>query len=285
MNNYFSHDNNARNDDKIIAVRMKYGAEGYGIYFMILERLMESTDYMSIKDYNIIAFDLRVDASKIKSIIEDFGLFVFTEDGKYFYSESFNRRMIPLNNMREQRRLAGKKSAEKRAKNGSNLTTVERPLHENPTKKEKKEIKENKKEIYKEKNPLSISPDILNLSEKSLEECFNEIKANQSWRETLCMNTRIRDRTFMPADFDQYLKQFFRKLANEGETKKSPKDAMSHFARWLSIEIKNKSNEKAAIKNQRDSEQRKNDSITAISTTVMEAAEKRRAELEAEGII
>ncbi|WP_071146709.1 hypothetical protein [Bacteroides ihuae] len=38
-------------------------------------------------------------------------------------------------------------------------------------------------------------------------------------------------------------------------------------------------------KNQRDSQQRKFDSITAISTTVREAAAKKRAELEAEGII
>ena len=41
---YFSHDSNARNDEKILAVRMKYGAEGYGIYFMILERLETLTD-------------------------------------------------------------------------------------------------------------------------------------------------------------------------------------------------------------------------------------------------
>ncbi|WP_071145907.1 DUF7833 domain-containing protein [Bacteroides ihuae] len=79
-----------------------------------------------------------------------------------------------------------------------------------------------------------------NVFEKSLEECFDELRANQSWKETFCMNIRIRDKTFMPADFDQYLQSFFRKLANEGETKKAPKDAMSHFARWLDIELKNK---------------------------------------------
>lgn len=85
---YFSHDSNARNDEKILAVRMKFGMEGYGIYFAILERLRDSADYMSIRDYNVIAFDFRVSAEKVKSIVEDFGLFVFTEDGKYFYSEN-----------------------------------------------------------------------------------------------------------------------------------------------------------------------------------------------------
>ena len=44
----------------------------------------------------------------------------------------------------------------------------------------------------------------------------------------------------MPADFDQYLKSFSQKLANEGETRKVPKDAMSHFSRWLDIKLKSK---------------------------------------------
>lgn len=92
--NYFSHDSNARNDEKMLAVRIKYGAEGYGIYFMILERLREEAKYSCVKDYSLLAFDLRVDASKLKSIVEDFGLFAFTEDGKCFYSESFNLRMV-----------------------------------------------------------------------------------------------------------------------------------------------------------------------------------------------
>ena len=74
--NYFSHDSNARNSNKLINVRMRHGAAGYGVYFMILERLREEKEYMSIKDYNMIAFDLRVDASLIKSIVEEFGLFV-----------------------------------------------------------------------------------------------------------------------------------------------------------------------------------------------------------------
>ena len=81
--NYFSHDSNARNDDKILAVRMELGAEGYGIYFMLLERLREDSKYMSIRDYNMIAFDFRTSVDKIKSIVEDFGLFIFTEDGSY----------------------------------------------------------------------------------------------------------------------------------------------------------------------------------------------------------
>jgi len=93
ISNYFPHDSNARNDDRIIAVRMRLGAEGYGIYFMLLERLREGNGYTCAKDYNVMAFDLRVSAEKVKAVVEDFGLFAFTEDRTRFYSESMMKRM------------------------------------------------------------------------------------------------------------------------------------------------------------------------------------------------
>ena len=108
MANYFSHDSNARNSDRLIRLRMKHKAAGYGVYFMILERLR------SVKDYNMIAFDLREDTSLIKSVVEDFGLFVFTEDGEYFYSESFNARMEKMETTSGKRSNAGKIGAKKR---------------------------------------------------------------------------------------------------------------------------------------------------------------------------
>lgn len=93
LQHYFPHDSNARNADSLLSLRMRRGAEGYGIYFMILERLREEPDYTSVKDYNMLAFDFRVGSDKVKSVIEEFGLFHFTEDGERFYSESFLRRM------------------------------------------------------------------------------------------------------------------------------------------------------------------------------------------------
>lgn len=126
---YFPHDSNARNSDKLIPVRMKYGAEGYGIYFMILERLREEKNYMSIKDYNTLAFDLRVDTSKIKAIVEDFGLFAFTENGECFYSEGFNKRMEIKDAKSRKRSEAGKKGASKRWQKNSNAIAM--PSDEN----------------------------------------------------------------------------------------------------------------------------------------------------------
>lgn len=114
LTSYFPHDSNARNSDKLINLRMRHKAAGYGVYFMILERLREEQNYMSVKDYNMIAFDLREDASLIKSVIEDFGLFVFTDDGKYFYSESFKKRMEIKDDKSKKRSEAGKAGLAKR---------------------------------------------------------------------------------------------------------------------------------------------------------------------------
>lgn len=142
---YFPHDGNARNDEKILSIRMKYGAEGYGIYFMILERLLESSKYMSVKVYNEIAFDLRVDTGKVKSIIEDFGLFSFTEDGECFYSESFINRMEPLDRLRKQRQDAGKKSAEKRTERvGEVMRSLQKKVNGRSTVVDKKSNRESR---------------------------------------------------------------------------------------------------------------------------------------------
>lgn len=165
---YFSHDANARNDSKVLRLRMKHGAAGYGVYFMLLERLRDEQDYVSVKDYNMIAFDLRVDAGLIKSVVEDFGLFAFTEGGECFYSESFNRRMSIKDEVKNVRSEAGRRGAEKRwgskknaveiAENGKTMANAmanDSKTMANAIKnygKESKVKKEKKKEsVYKEK--------------------------------------------------------------------------------------------------------------------------------------
>lgn len=120
MRSYFSHDSNARNSDKLLKVRMKLGAEGYGIFFMLIERLREEEGYKSAIDYDTLAFDLRVDPEKVKQVVENYDLFKITEDGKYFYSDSFNERMEMMDAKRKKRAEAGKKGAEKRWKNRQN---------------------------------------------------------------------------------------------------------------------------------------------------------------------
>lgn len=41
---YFPHYYNSRNDDKILQLRLKFGAEGYGLYWMLLESMAENSE-------------------------------------------------------------------------------------------------------------------------------------------------------------------------------------------------------------------------------------------------
>ena len=72
---YFSHDFNSRNDRKIIDLRMRYGMEGLGIYWCLIEALHEEDGILELKDIARLAFDLRVPYESIESIIKDTDLF------------------------------------------------------------------------------------------------------------------------------------------------------------------------------------------------------------------
>jgi len=114
---YFSHDSNARNDQRIIKLRREMGAEGYGIYWMIIEILREQENYsLGIDDDSIhnLAFDLRVDYGKIEEVILRYDL--FQRDDDLFYSRSLKNRMERLDLIKQKRREAGAKGGKSQAK-------------------------------------------------------------------------------------------------------------------------------------------------------------------------
>ena len=160
-NRYFSHDSNARNSDRLIPLRAELQAEGYAIYFMILERLREEPDYTSVRDYAMLAFDFRVSTESVRRVVEDFDLFAFTEDGERFYSVSFLDRMKAKDAKSEKLRQA----AQARWAKNANADTEPCKCNANATPQQKeekrkstqKEIKK-KEEQNKTKESLSLSP-------------------------------------------------------------------------------------------------------------------------------
>lgn len=243
MNNYFSHDSNARNSDKLIPVRIKYGAEGYGIYFMILERLREEPGYMSIKDYNMIAFDLRVDAGKVKSIVEDYGLFAFTENGECFYSVGFLKRMELKDEKSEKakeaakRRWENKKKMQTHAKTDANACEFDADALQTHGKTDASKGKKSKEkeEISPEGDPKNFFPSNGYSRDDvpiPLSECRTILCSDLPWIETICMNNYI-----LPEKHKEKLDEFFRKLQNEKVTYKSVKDAIQHYSNWLKNEL------------------------------------------------
>ena len=111
---YFSHDCNARNDEKILAMRSIYGLEGYAMYFMLVEILREQDEYkLEITKYtwNTLAMQMHTDAQKVKDFVndcvEEFHLFVI--ENNTLYSESLIKRMNLFKEISEIRSKAAKK--------------------------------------------------------------------------------------------------------------------------------------------------------------------------------
>jgi len=91
---YFSHDYNPRADEKIKLLIRKHGFLGYGIFWAIIEDLYNNANALRT-DYEGIAFDLRVDTNIVKSVINDFDLFIIKDD--FFGSLSVQRRLDERN--------------------------------------------------------------------------------------------------------------------------------------------------------------------------------------------
>jgi hypothetical protein len=95
---YFSHDYNARNDPKILAMRSEYGAEGYGWYWMIIEILREQPEYkLENNKYLCITLAMQLQCDKdalhgyVEKCINEYKL--FETDGTYIWSNSLIKRM------------------------------------------------------------------------------------------------------------------------------------------------------------------------------------------------
>jgi hypothetical protein len=109
---YFSHDSNARNDEKMLQLRAVYKSEGYGWYWIIIEMMRDANAYKLHYDskyfFKAIAEELKCSEEKTEEFIEDcikeFNLFV-VKDG-YIYSESLLRRMAPMDSKREKARAS-----------------------------------------------------------------------------------------------------------------------------------------------------------------------------------
>lgn len=208
--NYFTHDSNARNDEKIIRLRIKHGAAGYGVYFMLLERMRDEADYTIACDYDMLAFDFHVEPELVRSVVEDFELFDFAADNTLF-SYSFNERMKSMDDVSKVRSDAGKKGALSRWGNGNDMAE---PLADDG--KAMKE-EEQKKNVPKDAPKNPYIPMLLQ---------------NEEWQDIICMRYH-KKREEIPKlveDFDLDCKC-------RGKTHFSLQDAQSHFANWLTIQI------------------------------------------------
>jgi len=129
---YFPHDSNARHDPRIIKLRMRFGLEGYAIYFMLLEVLRDSKGYkISEKELDAIEFDLKItDLKAFFSYCIEIGL--FEKKGSFLGSPSFYKRMKAIDLRRSNLRKAGLRGVEARLNHG--LSSKEKKSKEKKSK-------------------------------------------------------------------------------------------------------------------------------------------------------
>ena len=143
---YFSHDYNAREDEKIKELIYQNGMIGYGIYWSIIEMLYQNANALRT-NYKRIAFDLHQSTSEIvESVITEFDLFSFSEDGEYFYSKSIQRRL----EKREAKSKKARESAMNRWNKSERNANALRTQSDSNAIKERK-VKESKVNILLEK--------------------------------------------------------------------------------------------------------------------------------------
>jgi len=116
---YFTHDANAVNDPKIQAMMEQYGVAGYGMFWIIVERLRNESGYkLSDKLYNwqSLAKQMQCKDFHVQQFVQDcidkYDLFM-KEDG-FFYSPALLKRMVHLDNVRDQRKRAAEAMHAKR---------------------------------------------------------------------------------------------------------------------------------------------------------------------------
>jgi hypothetical protein len=111
---WFRHDYDAADDDKTMVMIEQLGLEGYGIYWVLIEKLRGRKDYkMPFSIIPSLARRYMTTPEKMKTVIMQYGLFQYDDEG-FFYSESLIRRMNALDELKQRRAIAGKKAIEAR---------------------------------------------------------------------------------------------------------------------------------------------------------------------------
>jgi hypothetical protein len=113
---YFSHDANARQDEKILMLRAEHGWEGYGIYWALVEMMFEASD--SALHHNKIrgiAVSYNINITVLESVINTcITEELFVSDGEKFWSDSLIRRKNKYQEIKEKKAEAGRKGMAKR---------------------------------------------------------------------------------------------------------------------------------------------------------------------------
>lgn len=163
---YFSHDYNAKNDNKLTNVLQDLGWSGYGLFWGIVEELYINDNSIEY-DLNRLSYRFRTDSNTLKALIEQYDLFEI-EQG-FFYSKSIQKRL----NERESKSISARESVNSRWKKKNELPTeYERNTNVVRTDLNSNTIKERKGKERKVNNSTCSKIEFSNGNSFSLDQCF-----------------------------------------------------------------------------------------------------------------
>ena len=198
---YFPHDSNAQDDPKCMILIDQLGMEGYGIFWAIIEKLRNESDYkLPLSVCGSFAKRWGTSKEKVEAVVKTYGLFCI-EDDKFF--------SIRLTNSMIFKSSKGKKGAEARWGNANALQTHKNALQIDAT------AMQNDASIEKnsiEKNSIVQDSDI------PIEKCLEIALKDERW-------TRSNKTDALE------LKHFNYYLERLGVYNKIPIDYKSHFSR------------------------------------------------------
>lgn len=125
---YFRHDCNARSDERCASLRARHGCAGYGIYWMIVEALHESSDGKLRRDL-LDGFSLSngIDFQELDKVLSTcLAIGLFQEEDGYITSDRVIEQKKHLESVIEKRRDAGRAGGLAKAK--SNLANANQML-------------------------------------------------------------------------------------------------------------------------------------------------------------
>ena len=128
---YFPHQYNAHDDEKLQQVIINHGLAGYAVFFLLLEYLGQKKYRVLSKDfYKVLSWNYRIDEDVVRSVVEDYGLFEVSDN--HFSSDGLNDRMAVLDDKIAKKRAAGALGGQKRVANlKQNSSNAQAMLEEN----------------------------------------------------------------------------------------------------------------------------------------------------------
>lgn len=131
---WFKHDGNARSDEKIEKMLMKYGVEGYGLYFYCLEIIAgnlagDNITFELKHDAEVIAYRLKMDTLKVEEIIKwmvTVGLFQYNRETERIVCLGLAKRLDnTMSNNPEIKKMTGSDNFKKLKETSSNFKALE----------------------------------------------------------------------------------------------------------------------------------------------------------------